>query len=236
MARGAVLQRLELRAVELRQAVDGVVEELRRGVVEAVPARVVGGVPEAEVGAQVDDRRAGRGDGRDDLGCGAVGQGEEQRVDVVGRGRVDREAGRGEMGMRPADRARRSGRAPSARRSRRTGGERGAGRAPRRRSRSRRRSRRGPGARDQAGGPSRSQERAGGSRSRAREALRGGLPLAETWDRMDRRHGRMTIQPDCIVMQERLSNGERSPCLVERRPRCRSSGTRGPRRRPAASR
>ena len=32
-------------------------------------------------------------------------------------------------------------------------------------------------------------------------ALRGGLPLAETWDRMDRRHGRMTIQRTCIVMQ-----------------------------------
>ena len=39
-------QRLELRAMELRQAVDGVVEELRRGVLEAVPARVVGGVRE----------------------------------------------------------------------------------------------------------------------------------------------------------------------------------------------
>ena len=43
-------QGCELGAVELGQAVDGLVEEVGPRVLEAVPARVVGGVAEAEVG------------------------------------------------------------------------------------------------------------------------------------------------------------------------------------------
>ena len=53
-------ERRELRAVELRQAVDGALEEVRARVLEAVPARVVGRVAQAEVRALVDDRRARR--------------------------------------------------------------------------------------------------------------------------------------------------------------------------------
>ena len=47
-----VAERRELRAMELGQAVDRVVEELRRRMLEAVPARVVGRVAEPEVRAR----------------------------------------------------------------------------------------------------------------------------------------------------------------------------------------
>ena len=67
--------------MELRQAVDGDIEEVGSRVLEAVPARVVGGVAEPEVGAQVDDSGAGRGQLQGDLDPCAVGEGHEDRVE-----------------------------------------------------------------------------------------------------------------------------------------------------------
>ena len=189
-----VAQRLQLRAMELGQAVDGVVEQLRRGVVEAVPARIVGRVAEPEVGPQVDDGRAPGRDVRDDPGGRAVGQGEEDGVDVGRGGGVDRETGRRQVRVGRGDRlvvAAASRQADDldvgmARQEPDQLRADVAGRAD------------DPDAdplrRDQAGDPSRSRDRAGGPRSRARESLRGGLPPAEARDRMDRRHGRMIIQ------------------------------------------
>ena len=78
-------ERLELGAMELRQAVDGGVEEVGPRVLEAVPARVVGRVAEAEVGAQVDDRRAGRDAGSaTSAAAGAVGEGQEDAQSAGG--------------------------------------------------------------------------------------------------------------------------------------------------------
>ena len=74
-------ERLELGAVELGQPVDRDVEEVGVRVLEAVPARVVGRVAEAEVGPEVDDRGAGLDDARDDARGRAVGEGEEDGVD-----------------------------------------------------------------------------------------------------------------------------------------------------------
>ena len=70
-------QRLELGAMELRQPVDRVVEEVGPRMLEAVPARVVGRVAEAEVGAEVDDRGAGGDEVGGDLRPGAVGECQE---------------------------------------------------------------------------------------------------------------------------------------------------------------
>ena len=71
----------QLRAVELREPVHRGLEKVRSGVVEAVPGRIVGGVPEAEVGAEVDDRRARVDERAGHRRRGAVRQGEEHRVD-----------------------------------------------------------------------------------------------------------------------------------------------------------
>ncbi len=100
---GFVPQGGQLVAVELREAVDGAAEEVGPRVLEAVPARVVGGVAEPEVGAEVDDRRAGGGEVGDDLGRRAVGEGEEDRVRVGDR-RVDVEARPVEVDVGAADR------------------------------------------------------------------------------------------------------------------------------------
>ena len=56
--RRRVDQRLELGAMQLGQAVDRPLEEVRAGVLEAIPARVVGRVAQPEVGSEVDDGRA----------------------------------------------------------------------------------------------------------------------------------------------------------------------------------
>ena len=71
--------------MELRQPVDRLVEEVGARVLEAVPARVVGRVAEAEVGALVDDRGAGRDEVRDEGRRGAVGECQEDRVEGVAR-------------------------------------------------------------------------------------------------------------------------------------------------------
>ena len=89
--------------VELGKAVDGLAEQVGPRMLEAVPAGIVGGVPEAEVGAEVDDRRAGGRELRDDLGGGTMGQREEDGV-RVGDGRVDVEARAVEVDVGPADR------------------------------------------------------------------------------------------------------------------------------------
>ena len=68
--------------MQLGQAVDGVVEELGSRVLEAVPARVVGRVAEPEVGPEVDDRGAVGHEVRDEAGGRAVGQGEEDGIDL----------------------------------------------------------------------------------------------------------------------------------------------------------
>ncbi len=82
--------------MELGKAVDRDVEEVGVRVLEAVPARVVGGVAEAEIGPEVDDRGAVRDDPGDDAGGRAVGEGEEDRVDVGQRG-IDDETRLGEV-------------------------------------------------------------------------------------------------------------------------------------------
>ena len=66
--------------MQLRQAVDRLVEEVRPRMLEAVPARVVGRVAQAEVGALVDDRRAGGDEVGDEVRRGAVREGEEDRI------------------------------------------------------------------------------------------------------------------------------------------------------------
>ena len=53
--------------MELRQAVDRLVEEIRPRVLEAVPARIVGGVAKPEVGPEVDDGGARSGQVGGDL-------------------------------------------------------------------------------------------------------------------------------------------------------------------------
>jgi hypothetical protein len=93
----------QLLAMELRQPVDRLVQEVGTRVLEAVPARVVGWVAQAEVGSEVDDRRAGRDDVRHE-GCRrAMGKGEEGGVDV-GEHRADGEVRRRQMRMVAGDR------------------------------------------------------------------------------------------------------------------------------------
>ena len=89
--------------MQLRQAVDGRVEELRVRVLEAVPARVVGRVAQPEVGPQVDDRGAGLGHRRHAPGGDAVGEGEEDRVRLRQLG-PDGQPGRGQVRVVTADR------------------------------------------------------------------------------------------------------------------------------------
>ena len=89
--------------MELRQPVDGRLEQLRMGMLEAVPARVVRGVAQAEVGPEIDRGGAVGDDRRDELGRRTVGQGQE---DGVGRGqvRIDEMGRRREVRMDAADR------------------------------------------------------------------------------------------------------------------------------------
>ena len=79
-------QGLELGAMELRQPVDRVVEEVGPRMLEAVPARVVVRVAEAEVGAEVDDGGARGGEIGGDLRARAVGECQEDRVEVPAPG------------------------------------------------------------------------------------------------------------------------------------------------------
>ena len=98
-------QRLELGAVELRQAVDRAVEEVGPRVLEAVPARVVGRVAQAEVGPEVDDRGARGGEVGDEPRAGAVGECQEDRVDRPRAASAsDGQVGRREVRMDAADR------------------------------------------------------------------------------------------------------------------------------------
>ena len=84
MAIARVDERVELGAVQLGQAVDGPLEEVGSRVLEAIPARVVGRVAQAEVGTEVDDRRAVGDEVRDEAGRRAVGEREERGVDLAG--------------------------------------------------------------------------------------------------------------------------------------------------------
>ena len=70
---------------------------------EAVPARIVGRVAQAEVGAQVDDRRAGGDQLGHEARRRAVGQGHEHGIGVGERG-IDDQAGRGQVRVDAADR------------------------------------------------------------------------------------------------------------------------------------
>src|SRR5262245_4746836 len=89
--------------MELRQAVDGVVEDGRVRMLEAVPARVVGRVAQAEVRPKVDDGGAAGGQVRGARRGRAVRQGEEDGVSL-GQLAVDGETGRGEVRVVAADR------------------------------------------------------------------------------------------------------------------------------------
>ena len=96
-------ERSKLVAMELREAIDGLIEEVRARVLEAVPARVVGGVAQAEVGTLVDDRRAFRDEVGDQGGRRAMGEGHEDRVDRR-KFRVDREVRGREVRVDTGDR------------------------------------------------------------------------------------------------------------------------------------
>ena len=205
-------ERLELGPVELGQAVDRDVEEVGVRVLEAVPARVVGGVAEAEVGPEVDDRGAGLDDPGDDGRGRAVGQGEEDGVDVRERG-VDDQAGVGEVRVDAVERVAVAVAALEADdRHVRVAG-RGGGSARRRHSRTPRRCRPGcagrrrcrrpqpsrvaSAGRNQTGGPPRPGSPARAPRSRAQhQAPHGERARRSGRGPMDRRHGRMTIQGD----------------------------------------
>jgi hypothetical protein len=93
----------EILAMELRQPVHGVLQEVRPGMLESVPARVVGRGPKPEVRAQVDRRQPALPEPGDQVGGDAVGQGEEDRLRLVGHRIVDGKAGRREVGVGPAD-------------------------------------------------------------------------------------------------------------------------------------
>ena len=97
-------ERGELGAMELRQAVDRLLEQVRPRVLEAVPARVVGRVAEAEVGALVDDRRAGRDEVRDEVRGRAVREGEEDGVRPGGSSAWTSWSSRREVRVDPVDR------------------------------------------------------------------------------------------------------------------------------------
>ena len=58
--RGDALRRLDLVAEEFGQAVGEAAEQVGPGMRLAVPALIIGGAVEAEVGAEVDQRHAGR--------------------------------------------------------------------------------------------------------------------------------------------------------------------------------
>jgi hypothetical protein len=94
----------KLGPMQLGQAVDRDIQEFGVRMLEAVPARVVGRIAEAEVGAEVDDRDSLGGHRRDQRGGGAVGQGQERGIDVVGQLRADGQAGARELRMEVADR------------------------------------------------------------------------------------------------------------------------------------
>ena len=70
--------------MELRQAVDGALEQVGPRVLEAVPARVVGGVAQPEVGPEVDDRGPAREEVRDERRGRAVGEGQEDGIHLAG--------------------------------------------------------------------------------------------------------------------------------------------------------
>ena len=222
MAIWRVDERRELGAVQLGQAVDGVARGARARVLEAVPARVVGRVAQPEVGPEVDDRGAVGDEVRDEAGRRAVREGEERGVDL-GQRVPDREVGRGEVRVVAADRivvAVAAGEPDDVdvRMARQQPDQLGAdvaGRAddadadPARPAvRATPRSERGRNPDDwsvaiAAGDPSPALT---GARGRSRAAGSGGSP-----GRMDRRHGRMTIQQSCIVMQAVGPSGTAGP-------------------------
>ncbi len=94
---------LELRSVEFREAIDGHVEQVGRGMLEAVPARIVGRVAQAEVGPEVDHGRARSQQVRHEFGGGAVREGQERGVHVRQLG-PHGQVRRGEVGMMVAER------------------------------------------------------------------------------------------------------------------------------------
>ena len=71
----------DLVAVELGQAVDGVVDQLRRDVL-AVPLGVHVGIAQPEVGAQIDDADVALAQLRDERRRGSVGVGDDRGVDI----------------------------------------------------------------------------------------------------------------------------------------------------------
>ena len=103
MATGASTSARELVAMQLGQAVDGLIEEVGARMLEAVPARVVGRITEPEVGSEVDDRGPAGDEVRDDPGGRAVGQGQEHRIHGREPG-PHGQSGRGEVGVMAADR------------------------------------------------------------------------------------------------------------------------------------
>ena len=84
--------------VQLRQAVGGPLQQLRRRVLDAIPAGVFLGVAQAEVGRQVYDRQAGPDVGQEGLGAGGVGQGGEDHLHPVVQLLLHRQVVAGEMG------------------------------------------------------------------------------------------------------------------------------------------
>jgi len=84
--------------MELGQTVDCRRQQVGPGVLEVIPAGIVGGVLEAEVGAQVEDRRAALNERRDAFDRRTVGQSQEDGVRLRD-GLVEGQACGGEMGV-----------------------------------------------------------------------------------------------------------------------------------------
>ena len=83
----------QLVAKQLGDAEGGLVEELRVGMLGAVPGGVQGGVAKPEVGRQIDDDPDPLAQLRDQVLGRAVGQGEKDQVEPVGRVGVSRVEG-----------------------------------------------------------------------------------------------------------------------------------------------
>ena len=80
MATGASTSADERRAMELRQAVHRLVEQVRARMLEAVPARVVGRIAQPEVRTLVDDRGPARDAGRGEVRGRPMGKCQEHRI------------------------------------------------------------------------------------------------------------------------------------------------------------
>ena len=173
--------------MELRQAVDRALEQVGPRMVEAVPARVVGRVAQPEVGPQVDDRGAGRDEvrGRARPRCRGAARGTRRRP--AGAWRRPSSSVVARCGWMPPIGS--WSRSRPWRPTMSTSGWRASSRIEL--------------AADVAGRADDPDPDAPRTAGRIDPAQGARLAQVADTERVDRRHGRMTIQRRCIVMQER---------------------------------